>query len=125
MPCQGHRASLLSLASIQSKHCRIKEEESTTEARLLRAQQKVNEALSTLMRLRNQKNRLRARGIEMVQKGVNSLDELDKLIRLEEEQKKVAAKQAQLSSILQANPFNWSAPGGAWLDDPAFSVSVG
>lgn len=62
---------------------RLELEEEKTEEELLALQQQLNERLSRLMRLRRQKRFLQERGVEMLSKGLSSMEELESSDQLE------------------------------------------
>lgn len=104
---------------------RLELEEEKAEEELIALQQQMNERLSRLMRLRRQKKQIHERGVEMVRRGLNSLDELEESDRREAE----AVVDAQ--SFGAVDVIDWSAvldfdvgslPSGVVGENPAAGV---
>ncbi|KAI1869361.1 uncharacterized protein JN550_005991 [Neoarthrinium moseri] len=108
--CDGSGVTLSSLQRINAEEDRLVREEEVAEEKLLRAQQEVNEALSKLMRLRAQKRALKTRGVDMVNRGLRSLDELDEQERAESDA--VVAVQSQGG----VGVIDWSSVGIPGID---------
>ena len=101
-----------SVQKILSAEERLKLEEEQTEAKLLAAQQALNEAVSRLLRIRKQRASLKTRGVEMARRCASSLDELDAKEREEAE----AVIGVQAAGVVDA--IDWSA---VFKADPALS----
>jgi predicted transcriptional regulator len=96
---------------------RLKDEERRAEDDFDRLQREFSEAASRLSRLRKQQKFLAERGIEMVSRGLASLDELD---AAEEAERRVIA--AASGSSADVGSFDWALdPSLGFLDDPGSS----
>jgi hypothetical protein len=75
------------------------------EAELEKVQQRLNETLARLMRLRRQKEMIVSKGVEMVRRGLKDLDELDEVVQAES----AAVVDARLQGAVDV--IDWSAIG--------------
>lgn len=83
--CDGAGVPLSSLNRVISESQRLRREEADTAERLARLHKETSEALAKLDRLRKQRETLVSRGATMVNRGLQSLDELDAAEREESE----------------------------------------
>ena len=75
--CDGCGVPTLSLSKVVDESRRLREEEIAASAKLVRAHKDALEALAKLERLRKQRGSLASRGALMVNRGLQSLDELE------------------------------------------------
>jgi hypothetical protein len=73
---------------------RLERQEELAEEALLEQQKKLDEALARLMRLRKLRRMLRDRGIEMVNRGLNT-EEMEEADRREEEERQAELERVQ------------------------------
>ncbi|EXK43533.1 hypothetical protein FOXG_18863 [Fusarium oxysporum f. sp. lycopersici 4287] len=84
-PCDGKGISLTEADCLVQAKKRIEAAEEATEEELLDLQRRLNERLSRLIRLRRQKRHIETRRQEMLEKGFQSIDELEESERQESE----------------------------------------
>ena len=80
-PCDGSGVPASSLQRVLEEHRRLKREEGAAEDAFLelqkRTQREMNEAINRLIRLRKMRESARERGVKMVQREFQSLEELE------------------------------------------------
>jgi hypothetical protein len=88
----------------------LEDEESNAEDLLLERQRQVNEALARISRLRQMQKQLRKKGVEMLKKGLDDMEELEEAERKEaeersrrEELERVQAREAELAFQVQSS----------------------
>ncbi|KAK4112528.1 hypothetical protein N656DRAFT_779399 [Canariomyces notabilis] len=121
--CDGSGVPISTLDRILQEQRRIKDAERRAELeldesqrRLEEAQRELSEKLARLRRLRQQKEFLVERGVDMVARGLSTLDELESAKREESS----AAPEAQLSGAVDV--VDWGAVSGTvpeleqWVD---------
>jgi hypothetical protein len=113
--CDGSGVAMSSLSKVVSESQRLRQEERDTAADLARLQQEMATSLARLDRIRKQRESLVTRGAEMVNRGLQSLDELDAAERLESE----AVVSAQASGAMDV--IDWNSVG---LSDAAFEFDL-
>ncbi|PNP60895.1 hypothetical protein FNYG_14371 [Fusarium nygamai] len=112
-PCDGNGVSLSEADRLVQAKRRIEVEEEATEEELLDLQRQMNERLSRLMRLRRQKRQIQTKGTKMLERGLQSMDELE-AVEQQEAQAVVDARSAGAANIV-----DWTAILGASWSDPA------
>lgn len=114
--CDGSGVPIDSLRRIGEEKDRLDREEQLAEESLLRLQKElkedlvrkqrsIDEAVGRLIRLRHQKEFLRKRGVKMVQRGLQSLDELDEL----EAAEMAGGQVAETSGATEWPELDWDA----------------
>ena len=89
---------------------RLEREEREAEEELLLAQQKMNETLGRLMRLRRQRGMVKQKGIELLKRGFEDMDELEEAERRESD----AAVDARVQGAVDV--IDWSSVGLNWTE---------
>uniref|UniRef100_A0A8H7NPR2 Uncharacterized protein n=1 Tax=Bionectria ochroleuca TaxID=29856 RepID=A0A8H7NPR2_BIOOC len=104
---------------------RLEDEESSAENLLLERQRQVNEALARISRLRQMQKQLRKKGVEMLKKGLDDMEELEEEERKEAEEKVVGRSWSECE-FGKPNLYSKSNPPvpHRWLIFPAFPLTL-
>lgn len=122
--CDGSGVPMSSLNRVLLESRRLKDEEEAISERLNRLTQETQEALAKLNRLRVQRSSLVTRGAQMVNRGLQSLDELDERERQESD----AVVSAHVGGAIDV--IDWGSIGlgsaldASWEVDPSLLALV-
>ena len=114
--CDGSGVSVVAINRMVAELDRLQRDEEAAADAVEEAQRKASEAVARLSRIRKQRALLRTRGAEMVNRGLNSLDELEAADR-EESEAAVAAQEVGALGVV-----DWNAVGLSFLDDPLLGL---